>query len=61
MRKKILCAIMSAVMVVGALTGCGGKAKSTILTEITPWESKAEDVEAYLKDHNLTYEVSKYL
>lgn len=61
MKKKILCVAMSMIMAVGVLTGCGGKAKSTILTEINPWESKAEDVEAYLKDHNLTYEVSEYL
>ena len=61
MKQKILCLAMSMIMAVGVLTGCGGKAKSTILTEINPWESKAEDVEAYLKDHNLTYEVSKYL
>lgn len=28
MKKKILCLAMSMIMAVGALTGCGGKAKS---------------------------------
>lgn len=61
MKKKILCVIVSAVMVVGTLVGCGSssgsKAESTILTEIIPAKSTAEDVENYIKEHNLTYEV----
>ena len=47
MKKKILCAIMSAVMVVGTLVGCGStskKVESTILTELTPGVSTKDDV-----------------
>lgn len=60
MRKKILCAIVSAVMVVGTLVGCGsssgGKAESTILTELTPGVSTKDDVTSYLDEHKITYE-----
>ncbi|WP_456057465.1 hypothetical protein [Agathobacter sp.] len=59
MKQKILCAIVSAVMVVGTLAGCGStskKVESTILTELTPGVSTAEDVKTYFKEHDLAYE-----
>ena len=60
MRKKILCVAMSVIMTVGTLVGCGsssgGKVESTILTELTPGVSTAEDVKTYFKEHDLAYE-----
>lgn len=71
MRKKILCAIMSAVMVVGALTGCGSSSEDTsketsvesrtneleqtVLTQITPGKSKVDDVKGFLKNVGVTF------
>lgn len=72
MRKKILCAIMSAVMVVGALTGCGSsssnpssdtvdkdndkssKVEQTILTELIPGETTAEETKKWFQDNGLS-------
>ena len=71
MKKRILCAIMSAVMVVGMMTGCGSSSEDTsskssgvtkkvevedsVLTELTPGKSTKEDVEEFLDDNNFTY------
>ena len=71
MKKRILCAIMSAVMVVGMMTGCGSSSEDTsskssgvtkkvevedsVLTKLTPGKSTKEDVEEFLDDNNFTY------
>lgn len=71
MKKKILCAIVSAVMVVGTLVGCGSTSDDTsskssgvtkkvevedsALTKLTPGKSTKEDVEEFLDDNNFTY------
>lgn len=64
MKKKILCAIVSAVMVVGALAGCGSsntsmkkdKVESSIFTEITPGKSTREDLKKYYDNNGITYD-----
>lgn len=63
MRKKILCAIMSAVMIVGALTGCGSSSGDTsketeesIMTQIIPGESTADELESYLQNKGIVWE-----
>ena len=66
MRKKILCAIMSAVMVVGALTGCGKKNdfKSTEKEKVTESvtdvvaETEAATESTEEKDEYLTIDTS---
>ena len=66
MRKKILCAIMSSIMVVGALAGCGSSSEDTskkveesIMTQIIPGESTADELEKYLQDKSVTWESDK--
>ena len=66
MRKKILCAIMSAVMIVGSLTGCGSSSgsdentskdtESTIFTELIPGVSANIDVKSFVEEHDLAYQ-----
>lgn len=74
MKKKILCAIVSAVMVVGTLVGCGSTGVSTsseasgvrkvvsveesILTKLTPGKSTKKDAEKILDDYNFTHKDS---
>lgn len=66
MKKKILCVIISAVMVVGALAGCGSssdtsnsnkgkssKIEQTILTELIPGETTAEETLKWFNDNAL--------
>ncbi len=61
MRKKILCAIMSAVMVVGSLTGCGNdKTKSEIknkteVSETIGNEQGSSEINAYKKFYSRFY------
>lgn len=88
MKKKILCVIISAVMVVGALAGCGSssdsssssssssdsssssgsssstadnnggssKVEQTILTELIPGETTAEETKKWFQDNGLAIE-----
>lgn len=76
MKKKILCAIMSAVMVVGTLVGCGSsssnpssdtadkdndkssKVEQTILTELIPGETTAEETKKWFQDNGLATETN---
>ncbi len=71
MKKRILCAIVSAIMAVGMMTGCGStsddtsskssgvtkkvKVEDSVLTKLTPGKSTKEDVEEFLDDNNFTY------
>ena len=74
MKKKILCAIVSAVMAVGTLAGCGSsssnpssdtadkdndkssKVEQTILTELIPGETTAEETRKWFQDNGLDTE-----
>lgn len=78
MKKKILCAIVSAVMAVGALTGCdssssnpssdtvdkdndkSSKVEQTILTELIPGETTAEETKKWFQDNALVTETDGY-
>lgn len=71
MKKKILCVIVSAVMVLGTLVGCGSsssnpssdtvdkdndkssKVEQTILTELIPGETTAEETKKWFQDNAL--------
>lgn len=69
MRKKILCAIISVVMLAGVMTGCGSskgdtiekgdtveKVEESIMTQIIPGESTADELENYLQGKGVVWE-----
>lgn len=74
MKKKILCAIVSAVMAVGTLVGCSSsssnpssdtvdkdndkssKVEQTILTELIPGETTAEETKKWFQDNDIITE-----
>lgn len=78
MKKKILCVIVSAVMVLGTLVGCGSsssnpssdtvdkdndkssKVEQTILTELIPGETTAEETKKWFQDNALVTETDGY-
>lgn len=78
MKKKILCAIVSAVMAVGTLVGCSSsssnpssdtvdkdndkssKVEQTILTELIPGETTAEETRKWFQDNALVTETDGY-
>lgn len=66
MRKKILCVAMTVIMAVGTLVGCGSssggtskKVEESIMTQIIPGESTADELEKYLQDKGVTWENDK--
>lgn len=68
MKKKILCLAMSVITMVGVMTGCGSssstadnargssKVEQTILTELIPGETTAEETKKWFQDNDLTIE-----
>ena len=67
MKKKILCVIMSAVMLTGLVIGCGSSDKNylaksdkesteSIMAEIIPGKSTVEELENYLQENGVIWE-----